>query len=63
MLLLRNCWPTLVEALLGFFFGNLAAITLAIWFVHSQMAERAFYPDWRCSSTPSRSSPSRPSSC
>jgi NitT/TauT family transport system permease protein len=43
-LLLRNFWPTLFEALLGFTFGNLAAITLAIWFVHSQMAERAFYP-------------------
>jgi NitT/TauT family transport system permease protein len=39
-----NFWPTVLEALLGFFFGNLAAVLLAIWFVHSQTAERAFYP-------------------
>ena len=44
MLLLRNFWPTLFEALLGFFFGNLTAILLAVWFVHNQTAERAFYP-------------------
>lgn len=39
-----NFWPTVLEALLGFFFGNLVAVLLAIWFVHSQTAERAFYP-------------------
>lgn len=39
-----NFWPTLSEALLGFAFGNLVAILLAIWFVHSRMAERAFFP-------------------
>jgi NitT/TauT family transport system permease protein len=39
-----NFWPTFFEALLGFVFGNLIAILLAIWFVHNQMAERAFYP-------------------
>jgi NitT/TauT family transport system permease protein len=43
-ILYRNLWPTFFEALLGFFFGNLVAILLAIWFVHSQVAERAFYP-------------------
>ena len=42
--LLRNFAPTLVEALLGFVFGNLVAILLAIWFVHSTTAEKAFYP-------------------
>lgn len=39
-----NFWPTLMEALLGFFFGNAVAVLLAVWFVHSQTAERAFYP-------------------
>ncbi|MEX0957535.1 MAG: ABC transporter permease [Rhizobiaceae bacterium] len=42
--LLANLWPTMFEALLGFVFGNLVAILLAIWFVHSRTAERAFYP-------------------
>lgn len=39
-----NFWPTVAEALLGFTFGNLVAILLAIWFVHSRTAERAFFP-------------------
>jgi NitT/TauT family transport system permease protein len=39
-----NLLPTLMEALLGFVFGNLVAILLAIWFVHSSTAEKAFYP-------------------
>lgn len=39
-----NFWPTFMEALLGFATGNLIAIGLAVWFVHSRMAERAFYP-------------------
>ncbi|HTJ56565.1 MAG TPA: ABC transporter permease [Devosiaceae bacterium] len=39
-----NVWPTVFEALLGFFFGNLVAIVVAVWFVHSPTAERAFYP-------------------
>ena len=43
-LLLRNFWPTLFEALAGFTCGNLAAILLAIVFVHNSFAERAFYP-------------------
>jgi NitT/TauT family transport system permease protein len=42
--LLRNFLPTLLEAVLGFVFGNLVAILLAIWFVHSKVAEKAFYP-------------------
>lgn len=42
--LFNNFWPTFFEALLGFIFGNLIAIMLAVLFVHSQTAERAFYP-------------------
>ncbi|PWV98856.1 NitT/TauT family transport system permease protein [Hoeflea marina] len=43
-ILWANLLPTLLEAFLGFVFGNLVAILLAIWFVHSRTAERAFYP-------------------
>ncbi|UXS03923.1 ABC transporter permease [Agrobacterium tumefaciens] len=43
-ILMKNLLPTLMEALLGFIFGNLVAVLLAIWFVHSSMAEKAFYP-------------------
>ena len=43
-ILWTNFWPTLSEALLGFTAGNLIAILLAVWFVHSHTAERAFYP-------------------
>lgn len=43
-ILMKNLLPTLMEALLGFVFGNLVAVLLAIWFVHSSMAEKAFYP-------------------
>lgn len=39
-----NFWPTLFEALAGFVLGNTVAIVLAVWFVHQQLAERAFYP-------------------
>ncbi|WP_306117561.1 MULTISPECIES: ABC transporter permease [unclassified Roseitalea] len=39
-----NFWPTFMEAILGFFFGNLVAILLAVVFVHSRTAERAFFP-------------------
>ncbi len=42
--LISNFWPTFFEALLGFICGNLVAILLAVLFVHSQTAERAFYP-------------------
>lgn len=43
-LLMRNFWPTFFESILGFLAGNLAAILLAIAFVHSRSAERAFFP-------------------
>ncbi len=43
-LLLTNFWPTLMEALSGFACGNLAAILIAVLFVHSNRVERAFYP-------------------
>ncbi|MFV0490809.1 MAG: ABC transporter permease [Pseudorhodobacter sp.] len=43
-LLMSNFWPTLYESLAGFFVGNLAAILLAIAFVHSRTVERAFFP-------------------
>ncbi len=39
-----NFWPTLMEAAAGFALGNSIAVLLAVWFVHSQLAERAFYP-------------------
>ena len=39
-----NFWPTFFEAILGFAAGNLVAILLAVWFVHSRTAERAFFP-------------------
>ena len=39
-----NFWPTLMEAASGFLAGNTVAAVLAVWFVHSQLAERAFYP-------------------
>lgn len=43
-LLLKNFWPTLYESVLGFFAGNLAAILIAIAFVHSKFVEKAFFP-------------------
>ena len=43
-ILWSNFLPTLGEALAGFFFGNLIAVMVAVLFVHSQTAERAFYP-------------------
>ncbi len=39
-----NFWPTAMEAAAGFALGNGIAVLLAVWFVHSQLAERAFYP-------------------
>ena len=39
-----NFWPTLLEAMAGFVLGNAIAVLLAVWFVHNQLAERAFYP-------------------
>jgi len=43
-MLWSNFLPTLTEAVAGFIVGNGVAVLLAIWFVHSPMAERAFYP-------------------
>jgi NitT/TauT family transport system permease protein len=43
-ILLMNFWPTLFEALSGFFCGNMAAILLAVWFVHNRRAQNALYP-------------------
>ncbi len=43
-LLMRNFWPTLIEAVSGFIVGNMAAILIAIAFVHSRSVERAFFP-------------------
>jgi NitT/TauT family transport system permease protein len=43
-ILWTNLLPTLMEAALGFVFGNLVAVLLAVWFVYSPLAEKAFYP-------------------
>ena len=43
-MLWSNFLPTFLEALTGFIVGNTVAVLLAIWFVHSSLAERAFYP-------------------
>ena len=39
-----NLLPTLMEAVLGFLVGNVVAVLLAVWFVYSPIAEKAFYP-------------------
>ncbi len=39
-----NFWPTFLEAAAGFAIGNMIAIVLAVWFVHSKTSEQAFYP-------------------
>lgn len=43
-ILLANFWPTLFEASLGFITGNVAAVLIAIAFVHSKTVEKAFFP-------------------
>ncbi len=43
-LLLRNFLPTVAEALAGFVLGNGIAILIAIGFVHSRTADKAFFP-------------------
>ncbi|MYM56374.1 ABC transporter permease [Thalassovita mangrovi] len=43
-LLMQNFWPTLYESLLGFAVGNLAAVLIAVAFVHNRVVERAFFP-------------------
>lgn len=42
--LLANTVPTLIEAVLGFLFGTLAAVGLAVVFVHSRIARAAYFP-------------------
>lgn len=43
-ILMMNFWPTFYESVLGFFFGNMFAILIAVAFVHSRLVERAFFP-------------------
>lgn len=43
-LLMRNFWPTFYESVLGFILGNMAAVLIAVAFVHSQTIEKAFFP-------------------
>jgi NitT/TauT family transport system permease protein len=43
-LLVGNFWPTATEAFAGFAIGNLAAILLAIVFVHSRILQAAYFP-------------------
>lgn len=43
-ILMENFWPTLFESVAGFIVGNLAAILIAVAFVHSRQVERAFFP-------------------
>ncbi|AZO00739.1 ABC transporter permease [Mesorhizobium sp. M9A.F.Ca.ET.002.03.1.2] len=43
-LLLSNLWPTAIEALCGFMLGNLAAVLLAVAFVHSRTLQAAYFP-------------------
>ncbi len=43
-LLMRNFWPTFTVSIAGFVAGNVAAILIAVAFVHSRMTERAFFP-------------------
>ena len=43
----RNLLPTLMESVVGFICGNLIAILIAIIFVHSRLAEKAFFSHCR----------------
>lgn len=43
-ILWSNFWPTLMEAVTGFFFGNLIAILIAIAFVHNKTVEKVYFP-------------------
>lgn len=44
VLLWQNLLPTLAESVLGFLFGNTAAILLAVVFVYSRTVERMYFP-------------------
>ena len=43
-LLIDNLRPTAIEALAGFVIGNLAAVLLAVLFVHSRILQAAYFP-------------------
>ncbi|MER8462459.1 ABC transporter permease [Mesorhizobium sp. M1409] len=43
-LLIDNLRPTLIEALAGFVIGNLAAVLLAVVFVHNRILQAAYFP-------------------
>lgn len=43
-ILMENFWPTFTNAVLGFIAGNLAAVLLAVAFVHSRIVQQAFFP-------------------
>ena len=43
-LLMDNLRPTLIEALAGFVIGNLAAVLLAVLFVHSRILQATYFP-------------------
>ena len=43
-LLIGNLRPTAIEALAGFVIGNLAAVVLAVVFVHSRILQAAYFP-------------------
>lgn len=42
--LLANALPTMLEGLLGFLLGNLAAIAIAVVFVHSRAVQATYFP-------------------
>ena len=44
LLLVQNFWPTLLEAVAGFICGNLAAISVAVVFVHFQRVQKMYLP-------------------
>jgi NitT/TauT family transport system permease protein len=43
-LLIDNLWPTVIESVAGFVIGNLAAVLMAIAFVHSRFLQAAYFP-------------------
>jgi NitT/TauT family transport system permease protein len=43
-LLMGNLRPTLIEALAGFVIGNLAAVLLAVLFVHNRILQATYFP-------------------
>lgn len=43
-LLMDNLRPTLIEALAGFVIGNLAAVLLAVLFVHNRVLQATYFP-------------------